>query len=422
MSSNAATPPSTEDPWEQEAARPLAADSDKKVSRYAIYGIAAVATGVVLWAHFGSDKREPSKPREEYAVAEKKAVPKLPPASEATPAPAPASAASTPPPPPLQDDALARQRAQVALQKEVQEQKMREARLRSSIVGKGASAFGGQQTAAFQGASEQGPEADGDTPPPAVAAAPGLSLVPQGQGGAGERGAQDANSVFARAVSAGSVPVSKAAVIPDLEYKILKGKHIEAKIVPRSQSDLPGSVCAQTDTDTYAEQGRMKLIPWMTRVCGTYNAELRRGQARVFFVWSELTTHEGVRVMLNSPGGDQLGMAGLGGYVDRHFAEIFGIAALISIIGAGASNAGVGSQDQYNSAAQYRAAVQQAAAQTAQQMLQSSMNIPPTVTVPEGTSVRIFINRDLDFTDLYKTKAPPRQQQPASLFTPVETE
>ena len=97
-------------------------------------------------------------------------------------------------------------------------------------------------------------------------------------------------------------------------------------------------------------------------------------------------------------GADQLGSVGLGGQVDTHFAEIFGMSALLSIIGAGASTSGVQSNDQQNSESYYRQSVQQAAAQTAQQVLQPYVNSPPTVTVPAGSKVRIYVNRDLDFS------------------------
>ncbi|WP_244256286.1 TrbI/VirB10 family protein [Caballeronia zhejiangensis] len=83
-----------------------------------------------------------------------------------------------------------------------------------------------------------------------------------------------------------------------------------------------------------------------------------------------------------------------------HFAEIFGMSALLSIIGAGASNVGVSSGDQYNSASQYRQSAQQAAAHSSQQVLSPYINIPPTVTVPAGSRVRIYVNKDLDFTSL----------------------
>lgn len=163
-------------------------------------------------------------------------------------------------------------------------------------------------------------------------------------------------------------------------------------------------ICATVQRDVYAAKGREKLIPWGSRVCGVYSGDLRKGQERLFVVWNTLRRPDGVEVTLDSIGSDQLGSAGMGGHVNNHFGQIFGMSALLSIIGAGASTAGVNSNDQYNSEAYYRQAVQQATAQTAQQVLQPYVNIPPTVTVPAGSKIRIYVNRDLDFSGIYQKK------------------
>jgi len=242
--------------------------------------------------------------------------------------------------------------------------------------------------------------------PPGAPMTMGYGTLPDGAGG---QGAQDANSRFTRAVSGKGVPASEASNITQLDHKILQGKVIEAVTVPRAISDLPGTVCAIVQRDVYAERGRNKLIPWGSRMCGVYSAELRKGQNRLFTIWKALRVSNAdgsiSEVALDSIGSDQLGSAGMGGIVDSHFAEIFGTSALLSIIGAGAANAGVSSSDQSNSAAQYRESVQQAAAQTSQSVLAPYVNIPPTVTVPAGSRIRIFVNRDLDFSTLYKEQS-----------------
>jgi type IV secretion system protein VirB10 len=271
------------------------------------------------------------------------------------------------------------------MQRQEQERRLLEARLKSAIMPPNTSNHG---TVAAQNVVDNGEQGQGN------AAALGT--------GGGDRGPQDANSRFARAVSGSSVAVSRASQLDNLEYKILQGKLIEAVLEPRAVSDLPGMICATVQRDVYGSQGRNKLIPWGSRLCGVYSAELRKGQDRLFAVWNTVRRPDGVQVTLDSTGADQLGSAGMGGLVDTHFAEIFGISALLSIIGAGASNIGVGADDRPNAASYYRQSVQQAAAQSAQQVLQPYVNIPPTVTVPAGSRIRIYVNRDLDFTPVYK--------------------
>lgn len=219
-----------------------------------------------------------------------------------------------------------------------------------------------------------------------------------------DAGRNDVNSRFAKSVSGQGVPNSVAQPILSLEYKVLQGKMIEAVLESRTSSDLPGMVCATVQRDVYGAQKRVKLIPWGARVCGQYSAELRTGQERLFVVWNTLRRPDGVEVALDSVGADQLGTAGMGGLVDTHFARIFGVSSLLSIIGIGSASSKSSSYTAGNRGSDYRDAVQMAASNTAQQLLQPYVNIQPTITVPAGARIRIYVNRDLDFSHVYQAQ------------------
>jgi type IV secretion system protein VirB10 len=213
--------------------------------------------------------------------------------------------------------------------------------------------------------------------------------------------ASDAQAQFVESVSGKGVPTSAAHQVQDLAYKLLQGKMIDAVLESRARSDLPGMVCATVSRDVYGAKERIKLVPWGARICGQYSAELRTGQERLFVVWNTLRRPDGVEVTLDSPGADQLGTAGLGGLVDTHFAHVFGVSALLSIIGASAGSQHRHTQHTQQMGAYYRESVQSAAAQSAQQLLQPYLNIKPTITVPAGARIRIYVNRDLDFSAIY---------------------
>lgn len=377
--------------WEKQAHTSWVADDrKKKTSGLAIAAIAACVFGAVWYMqHDASDPANPAG-NSSLNIAERKPVPKL---KEQEPGSVPAVIPSSEVP---ADDPMKSQREQMALQREEQERRMREARLKSAIIPHNTN----QQPAMAapqEGSAEEAP------------AHAGLLS-------SGERGAQDANSRFARAVSGSGVAVSKADRIDHLAYKILQGKLIEAVLEPRAVSDLPGMVCATIQRDVYGAQERIKLLPWGSRLCGVYSAELRKGQGRLFVIWNMVRRPDGVQVALDSAGADQLGTVGMGGTVDTHFAQIFGMSALLSIIGAGASNAGVGAGDQYNSAAAYRQSVQQAAAQTSQSVLQPYSSMPPTITVAAGSRLRIYVNKDLDFTPIYQDEIDAAQRDHTVTF------
>ncbi|MGX2055882.1 TrbI/VirB10 family protein [Xanthomonas axonopodis pv. cassiae] len=372
--------------WEKQANALLVADDrKKKMSGIAIAAIAAVGLGAVWYMKHGGS--EPAKPvgTSELSIPERKPVPKLKDQESASAAAVTSTPAATPANATQADDPMKAQREQMEMQRQEQERRMLDARRKSAIIPPNSN---NQAAASAQPAGDSGDQ--------------GQSNAGMLGGGSGDRGAQDPNSRFARAVSGDGVAVSKANQIDNLPYKVLQGKLIEAVLEPRAISDLPGMVCATVQRDVYGAQDRNKLIPWGSRVCGVYSAEVRKGQDRLFVIWNTVRRPDGVQVALDSAGADQLGTAGMGGIVDTHFAGIFGTSALLSIIGAGASNAGVSSGDQYNSAAAYRQSVQQAAAQTSQSVLQPYINIPPTITVPAGSRVRIYVNKDLDFTAIYK--------------------
>jgi type IV secretion system protein VirB10 len=222
---------------------------------------------------------------------------------------------------------------------------------------------------------------------------------------------KDSNSQFLADQSGKSVPVSEPWQITNLEYKILQGKYIPIVVDPRAISDLAGQICARVDNDVYGAQGRVKLIPWGAQICGVYRAQIKQGQSRVFIVWNRLVREDGLAINIDSPGVDQLGTAGMGGDVDNHFAQIFGNALLISIIGKGSSTMGVNGSDNYNSAAMLRSNTQDAFSETADSILSQYTNIPPTITTPAGSTARIYVRGDLDFSKFY---IEPEQQQAAA--------
>lgn len=375
--------------WEKHQNAPLIADDRKKKAGGIAIAVVALAVMGAIWYMKNGGTNPGHAQTDDLAIAARKPVPKLDlptaevsPVGGPTPAPTPVTVVNEPSRSAY--SAYDAQSEQLERQRREEERRMLEARLKSAIIPQNS----GQGPAYAQ----PGP---GD----------GAGLL-----GGKENGAQDANSSFARAVSNSSVPVSKATQLQNLEYKILQGKLIDAVLEPRTSSDLPGMICATVERDVYGAQGRIALIPWGSRVCGVYNAELRKGQDRIFAVLNHLRTPSGLDIVLDSAVADQLGTVGMGGLVDTHFAEIFGMSALLAIIGAGASNTGVSGGDQYNSAAYYRQSVQQAAAQTSQQVLQPYVNIQPTIKVPQGTRIRIYVNRDLDFSDAYKQEIAAAEQ------------
>ena len=228
----------------------------------------------------------------------------------------------------------------------------------------------------------------------------------------GSASASDPNERFFMEKSDRSRNVASANRLRDLAYTVLQGKMIDCVLETAIQSDLPGQLRCSTSNDVYAESGRAVMLPAKTRLIGQCNSAVRKGQVRVFVIWQRAIAPNGIDIQLDSPGTDSLGRAGLGGEVDNHYLEIFGVSAMLSIIGAGASSYGVNSGDQPNSATAYRQAIQQSFAQTSQQVLSPYAQIAPTIHVNQGEAIKIFVNRDLDFSHVYGNQ--PASTQPSA--------
>ncbi len=212
----------------------------------------------------------------------------------------------------------------------------------------------------------------------------------------------DANMAFMQGASNEQAQRSFATKFAPQPYLIGQGKFIFGTLAVAINSDLPGQVSAIVNQDVYGEQGRNVLIPRGSRLIGEYRSGLANNQSRLFVVWTRVIQPNGISVMIGSEGTDALGQGGLTGLVDYHFLARFGSATLISLLGAGAANVGVNPDDQYNSMAAYRQAVAQSMAQQSTNMLNQSANIPPTVHIPQGEKITVFVNKDLDFSRVYR--------------------
>lgn len=183
-----------------------------------------------------------------------------------------------------------------------------------------------------------------------------------------------------------------------------EGTLIPAVLESAVDSDLPGLIRGIVESPVYSDDGSRVLIEAGSRIIGEYRSHIAQGQTRVFVVWSTLITSKGVRVPLASQGVDSLGRAGVGAdVIDRHFWERFGNAALLSLIGAGASNIGVHGQDEANASQAYRQAISQSFATTASDTFETQGRIPPTLHLKPGKAILIFVAHPLNFSKVVKT-------------------
>jgi type IV secretion system protein VirB10 len=193
-------------------------------------------------------------------------------------------------------------------------------------------------------------------------------------------------------------PAVQAQLLPGRRLLLPKGAFIDCTLETAIDSTLPGMTTCVTAADTFSADGKVVLLERGTKLVGETRGQVQQGQARLFVLWSEARTPQGVVVPLDSPGTDELGRAGLPGEVERHFWQRFGAAMLVSVVD-GAVQAGVQATNRSGGSVIYAPS---ASADVATEALKGTLNISPTVVKRNGDRIQILVARDLDFRAVYE--------------------
>jgi type IV secretion system protein VirB10 len=234
------------------------------------------------------------------------------------------------------------------------------------------------------------------TPAEGIKSATGAPLDPAAVSGAmSAASSMNPDERFAQKFGVGgsSKPAS-ARKLGDLTNTILEGTVIAAVLETALNSDLPGYVRAVVTRDVKGFDGKKVLVPRGSRLIGQYKSGVALGQSRTFVIWTRLIRPDGAAIELSSPATDGVGRGGLDGDVDTHFFERFGGAILLTLLNLGGA-AVTDSSDTNIVIASTRAGVDAGSSS-----ISSTANIGPTVTVPQGSPVRVFVSQDLDFSSV----------------------
>jgi type IV secretion system protein VirB10 len=193
---------------------------------------------------------------------------------------------------------------------------------------------------------------------------------------------------MAPAPEAGSRVTASRLANPSLT--VPQGAIIAAVLETALDSTRPGAARAIVSRDVRSFDGSRVLVPRGSRLYGEYAADVSSGQNRALITWSRLTRPDAVIINLDSPSADPLGRAGVRGKVDSHFFARFGSAILQSVLDIGVGLATRSTSDNAVIVALPGSSQQVTASQPTQ--------VQPTLRIQQGTSVSVFVSRDLDFS------------------------
>ncbi|MFM9935981.1 MAG: TrbI/VirB10 family protein [Novosphingobium sp.] len=236
---------------------------------------------------------------------------------------------------------------------------------------------------------------DLSVPPPAPANEPAKASpgdMAKVAGGKGSNAARlDGDEQFAERVSAAEPERARASQLRNLATVVPQGAIIPAVLETALNSDLPGFARAVVSRDVRGFDGSTAVIPRGSRLVGQYKSAVAQGQSRAFVIWTRVIRPDGVSIQIGSPAADTLGRAGLAGRVNRHFFQRFTNSVLLSVVNASIASVSRGS------GTQILIGSSQEATGLAASLLPTEV-IPPTIKIAQGTPVRVFVARDLDFT------------------------
>ena len=184
---------------------------------------------------------------------------------------------------------------------------------------------------------------------------------------------------------------ARAGVFANRSTTVPQGTLIPAVLETALNSTRPGLARAIVSRDVRGFDGSRVLIPRGSRLIGEYRSEATPGQRRALVNWVRLIRPDGVTMAIGSPAGDPLGRGGIRARVNTHFFERFAGAILQSALDIGvnlAARAGTGTVVVLPGGLTTGATAQ----------IVQPAQVTPTLTVRQGTSISIFVARDLDFT------------------------
>lgn len=115
----------------------------------------------------------------------------------------------------------------------------------------------------------------------------------------------------------------RATKIGSLSSIIAEGRILDGILETAITTDLNSQIRGVISKNVYSESGNNVLIPKGSRLIGKYDSNIQFGQNRIAISWSRLIRPDGIDIALNSEGIDEIGRAGTRGILDNKYAEQF---------------------------------------------------------------------------------------------------
>lgn len=183
---------------------------------------------------------------------------------------------------------------------------------------------------------------------------------------------------------------------------------INARLMSKIESDLPGTVIAQVTQPVYDSATHSTVvIPAGTRLFGGYDEETVSSSSRLLMGFNRLIFPDGEEFDIGRmPGSDSIGTAGFGGDVDRHRGTLYTSAILLTVLAAAESQVTPQTGGLYGNTSvtgQVQSAAGAELSQLGNKILNNAIDRPATIIIRPPYAFQIIVTRDLPL-DEYATQ------------------
>ena len=182
-------------------------------------------------------------------------------------------------------------------------------------------------------------------------------------------------------------------------YVLYEGTILDTVLMNRLDGDQAGPVKVLVTDPVYSHDRQHILIPEGSVILGESRKIGEAGfgqQRRMALVFHRLLMPDGYSVDLDRfQGLNQIGEGGIKDKVTNHYFQIFGASIALGIIG-GAAELSAGNAGAFATGTDaLKAGVGTSVSQSASNVLDKFLNIPPTITIREGHRIKVYISQDL---------------------------
>lgn len=179
-----------------------------------------------------------------------------------------------------------------------------------------------------------------------------------------------------------------AGTIASPSQTVAQGSLIPAVLETGFDSAKPGFARAIVSRDVRSFDGKNILIPRGSRLVGESSADFAGGQQSAGIVWMRLLLPDGTTIQLDSPTADPDGGSGVPAKASKHF--LSGVGDFVS-----------GAIDKLGDILAARASpfiVLSGSGSSTGSKISTHAKRTPTLKAPPGTSISVFVARDLEFS------------------------